>query len=267
MTEDEELLYKDCLVNHFQNPPQKRDDSFLNAWDNLFMRCKTEATGDVLNSIIAAKRPVNFLDKESITIEKYESFAGPIPLITIGNTEDFENFITNVVDKGVRSPTLSSIGASFVYGKKLRFVVLSSKPYSNVPAQDLGLNEEDWIQKSMIIRREHECTHYYTKWRYGEARNHLHDELMADFNGLYQAFGQYKAEYFLRFMGVIGSSAKRLICYFPRMTPTLFAEAGQLAQKAAYFLEDWSKSSEFKSLSIKERTDFLCQLGVEGMCK
>lgn len=35
----------------------------------------------------------------------------------------------------------------------------------------------------MLIRRAHECTHFFTKQTYGIAYKNLHDELMADFMG------------------------------------------------------------------------------------
>jgi hypothetical protein len=44
-----------------------------------------------------------------------------------------------------------------------RFILLSRGPYSAVPAADLGLDDETWIAKSLAIRLEHECAHYFTR--------------------------------------------------------------------------------------------------------
>lgn len=111
----------------------------------------------------------------------------------------FQNLTTNLIYKGKRPENLSSTGASFVYGKSTRFILLSAKPYSNVSASTLGLKEEDWLEKSMKIRLEHECSHFFTKRFFGNAQNHLHDELIADFFGLLSAFGNYSAEYWESF--------------------------------------------------------------------
>ena len=59
-------------------------------------------------------------------------------------------------------------------------------------------NEKDWCEKSLLLRQAHECTHYLTKQTYGISNNILHDEIMADFIGMYEAFGFYKAEWFQR---------------------------------------------------------------------
>ena len=82
-----------------------------------------------------------------------------------------------------------------------KFVILSNKPYSNVPAERLGLEEEQWRNFSVIIRREHECTHYFTKRFLGSSRNNLHDELVADFTGIMCAVGEFNAFWLLRTNG------------------------------------------------------------------
>ncbi|MEM8929590.1 MAG: hypothetical protein AAGE94_00345 [Acidobacteriota bacterium] len=83
-----------------------------------------------------------------------------------------------------------------------RFMLLSDGPYSAVPAGDLGLSEADWREKSLIIRRDHECAHYFTRRLFGSMRNNLHDELIADYAGIVAAEGCYRADWFLRFVGL-----------------------------------------------------------------
>jgi hypothetical protein len=83
-----------------------------------------------------------------------------------------------------------------------RFILLSDGPYSAVPAADLGLRDEEWREMSLVIRREHECAHYLTRRLFGSMRNHLLDELMADYVGLVAATGQFRADWFLRFLGL-----------------------------------------------------------------
>jgi hypothetical protein len=83
-----------------------------------------------------------------------------------------------------------------------RCIILSRGPYSAVSAQDAGLPEAEWLERSLVIRREHECTHYFT-WRvFGAMRNNLLDELIADFVGIVRGFGTYRPELALRCLGM-----------------------------------------------------------------
>lgn len=83
-----------------------------------------------------------------------------------------------------------------------RFMILSDGPYSAVAAEELGLDDATWRERSLVIRREHECTHYFTRRAFGSMRNHLHDELLADYAGLVAAFGRFRSDYFLHFLGL-----------------------------------------------------------------
>jgi hypothetical protein len=82
------------------------------------------------------------------------------------------------------------------------FIILSSGPYSAVPAGDLQLDEATWLAHSLTIRLEHECAHYLSKRVVGLMRNNLLDELIADYSGIVSATGSYRADWFLRFMGL-----------------------------------------------------------------
>jgi hypothetical protein len=83
-----------------------------------------------------------------------------------------------------------------------RFVLLSDGPYSGVAAADLGLAEDQWRRLSVTIRLEHECTHYFTRRVFGSMQNHVLDELLADYRGIVAATGRFRADWFLRFMGL-----------------------------------------------------------------
>ena len=71
-----------------------------------------------------------------------------------------------------------------------------------MPAADLGLAEAEWREMSLVIRREHECAHYFTRRLFGSMRNNLLDELIADYAGLVAATGRFRADWFLRFIGL-----------------------------------------------------------------
>jgi hypothetical protein len=84
-----------------------------------------------------------------------------------------------------------------------RFILLSNGPYSAVPAADLELGDEEWREISLAIRRDHECAHYFTRRLFGSMRNNLLDELIADYTGMTAATGSFRADWFLRFLGIV----------------------------------------------------------------
>lgn len=238
-------------------------DGFLAPWREWISLIPLSGAAEILNRCVIPSRPVHFRTPDSVRIEIYPSAAGDIPIITLGDDRDFEEFVTNLVYKGERPEGLSKMGASFIHGKEQRFIVLSEKPYSNVPAQWMGLDGEEWRQRSMILRREHECAHYYTCRYYGLSRDHLHDELMADFLGIYAAFGRYEARWFKHFMGVDETPASpggRLTLYTAGLSPKVKEAVGEAARLCADALEAWSRSVAFKSLTERERIEWLCDV-------
>jgi hypothetical protein len=83
-----------------------------------------------------------------------------------------------------------------------RLILLSDGDYSAVPAAEAGTDAATWRERSLAIRRAHECFHYLTLRHHGKIRSHLLDELLADFCGLVAATGRYDAPLALRFLGL-----------------------------------------------------------------
>jgi hypothetical protein len=181
----------------------------------------------------------------------FQSAAGLIPIIYPAGVSDFENLLREIVYKDAEVPRIENMGASFVYGKTLRFIILSDKPYSGVPAADMGLGETDWLAKSMTIRKYHECAHYYTRRRLGASRNNLHDELIADFCGLYTAFGEYRAEWFIKFFDT------RLAIYTKDLSGQAARVIRALAALAAKNVQEWTKTEGFAPLGEAAQIEYL----------
>jgi hypothetical protein len=78
-----------------------------------------------------------------------------------------------------------------------------------VPADALALSDAEWRAHSATIRLEHECAHYFTRRVLGSMRNTLLDELLADYAGIVGAAGRYRADWFLRFVGLEAPHAYR----------------------------------------------------------
>jgi hypothetical protein len=268
LSDEQGKVYSEYILNRFADCEEitSHNADFLARWRSIIAYAEENSAAEAINRYVSAKRPCDFAHPELIRAEIYNSFAGEIPIIYCPDKDDFELLVTNTIYKGIRPENLSQTGASFAFGKATRFIILSSKPYSNIPASEIGISDEDWAEKSMIIRREHECTHYFTKQNYGVSENRLHDEIMADFFGIYEAFGYYKAEYFLRFVGIVGTSGGRLKFYTEGLSENVCKAVAVTAESAAEFLEKWSASAEFKAMERSDRVRYLCKIGLDGMC-
>ena len=177
---------------------------------------------------------------EAIEVVIHPSPAGRIPLLIARSRAEFVALIRALTKKNEPEPVPDAQGALMVsgynnwsrvgelrrrwealdpaaretatWGEELqrtprelyqdRFILLSDGPYSAVPAAELGLAEAEWLEMSLIIRREHECAHYLTRRLFGSMRNNLLDELIADYAGLVAATGGFRADWFLRFVGL-----------------------------------------------------------------
>lgn len=172
-----------------------------------------------------------FEDPSNLKVYLHQTLAGRIPVIETSNRSDFETLVRVFSRRNEPVPIPASMGACMIKGynnwdrvakykqqqaenfdfnqmkgqKHLYqdvFLILTDNGYSGVPAEMLGLAEDEWRRLSMIIRREHEATHYFTLRCLGSARNHLLDEFIADYMGIVAAAGRYRADWFLCFMGL-----------------------------------------------------------------
>ena len=180
-----------------------------------------------------------------VTLEIHETLSGRVPLIVASDRGDFEALVRAMSARNEPVEVPASMGACLVRGLtdwdrvrrfrkqweashpstswdvgfqelvpqrelyQVRFVILSSGPYSGLPAKESGFSEEEWLAASFTIRREHEMTHYFTLRVAGITRNNLVDELIADFVALVRTFGLYREELALRFMGLEAFPAYR----------------------------------------------------------
>ncbi|SDZ01611.1 DUF7005 family protein [Hymenobacter psychrophilus] len=178
---------------------------------------------------------------EGVRFTLHESIAGKVPVLTVADNEDFVKLVQCLLYKNNPTPVPHSMGALLLSGinnwdrikalktewqqnnpseswnqefsknilpnpglYKDKLIILSTKPYSAVSAEFLGLSEADWMSQSLTLRLEHECTHLYTLSRYGCASNNLHDELVADYIGISNTIGFYSKEWMLAFIGLEG---------------------------------------------------------------
>lgn len=182
---------------------------------------------------------------KNIRIALHPTPAGRIPLIIATNRSDFVALVQALARRNEPAEIPDSMGACFVSGytswdrlrqyrrewesthpdgrwsdefhriatrKDLyqdRFIILSDGPYSGVSAAEMDMPEAEWRRISLVIRREHECAHYFMRRCLGSMRNNLLDEIIADYLGIVDAQGRFHADWFLRFMGLATHPAYR----------------------------------------------------------
>ncbi len=226
---------------------------------------------------------------EALELYLHHGFAGSVPVLVAGHRSDFARLVRALSRRNEPVPVPPAQGAITVAGynnwtriralrqawesrrpaerdtatwreafariradKPLyqdRFILLSDGPYSTVPAAALGLEDSEWRRRSLEIRREHACAHYYTRRVYGRMRNHLLDELIADYVGLTAATGRYRAAWFLRFIGLEDHPryrpATRLDLYRgdPPVSGGAFRVLRHLVHDAARTLQAWDAAT------------------------
>jgi hypothetical protein len=182
-------------------------------------------------------QPPAMVEPEGILLELHPSTAGAVPIVSTRERADFETLVRAFTARNEPRPVPPSMGACLVAGlndwtrihvhrsaweaegrgdwgaemrrltadKALyqdRFVLLSRGPYSDVPAASVDLDEADWLERSFAIRREHECTHYFTLRVFGGLQHNVLEELLADLAGMLAAFQTYDPDLALRFLGL-----------------------------------------------------------------
>jgi len=241
--------------NVFAYQPTLEDESFLLRWFPLLTEAEHIGAATAINKyLVRNDLQINFKAPEAVKVEIFDSFSGKIPIISAHLDDDFESLVQNIVFKDKPYPHIKAQGAQFVHGENNRFIILSHKPYSNTPSEVMELDCDLWREKSYTIRKHHECTHLYTNQNFGSAKNNLHDELIADFCGIWAAFSEYRADYFIKFL-----AQGRLKIYVEGLNSTSVTVIEKLAHIAAIWIEKWSKSESFTHLTELERIDFLCR--------
>ncbi len=204
------------------------------------------------------------------------TIAGTVPVLVVSDRQDFVTIVRAFTERNEPARVPDSMGACIVTGlnnwdriaayraqwqaeqgeaasedawaeefKSLiprkamyqdRFIILSRGPYSATTAGDAGFALEEWLARSLVIRREHEFTHYFTYRVFGAMRNNVLDELIADFVGLVLSFGTYRPELARRFLGLEAfptyRQGARLEAY--RGTPPLSDEAFAIVVRLAH---------------------------------
>lgn len=227
----------------------------------------------------------------------HQTPAGNIPVIIVEERNDFVRIVQALTSKNEPTPIPDSVGAVMVAGynnwdriwnykktwkekntfenwsdefKRLvankalyqdRFIILSTGYYNGISANDLQLSESEWRNLSLIIRREHEVTHYFTERILGSMCHNMLDELIADYIGIVSAFGEYKADLFLRFIGLENfphcRSDGRIHSYRSSLSDGAFHILQILLVNAAKNLEQLNSIVKDRPFGLKEKANLI----------
>lgn len=197
----------------------------------------THRGADTSGMSLASGAPLR--EPQRFQIVLHHTPTGRIPVLTVESREDFVTLVQALSCRNEPEAVPDSMGSCMVAGynnwhrisvlrdrfhksatqkgswlaefqrikaqKELyqdRFIILATGPYSGVNALDIGLHQQDWLSLSHVIRREHECTHYFTRRVLSSMHNNLLDEIIADYSGITAAMGRFKADWLLRFFGL-----------------------------------------------------------------
>jgi len=235
---------------------------------------------------------LEFSAPAKIELRIHPTAGGHIPVMVLEDRADFETMIRAIVRRNEPVEIPPSMGAAAVKGLnnwsrvlKIRdnwiaedasrtgaswnaafkalnppkaayqdtLIILSQGAYSNTPAEEVGCEPADWIQKSFSIRLEHECAHYFCRRVYGSMHNNLRDELVADYAGIVAAEGHFRADWFLKFMGLnddgVYDGEGRMDVYRgdPRLSDSAWSVMGKILVAAAKNLETADRKLETRT--------------------
>jgi hypothetical protein len=173
---------------------------------------------------------------ERCMVTIHPTWAGSIPVVAAGCRDDFVSLLRAFTAANEPVPVPPSQGAVIVAGynnwdrvRRIesrwrlahpgeafslariagakadyqdRFILIGCGGYSGLSAQDLGLAPEEWERLSMVIRREHECAHYWTRRVLSTMQNRIWHEIVADYCGIYVACGRLRADWLRSFLGL-----------------------------------------------------------------
>lgn len=139
-------------------------------------------------------------------------------------------------------------------------ILLSNGAYSAVSPEMLGIDGQEWLRKSLMIRKYHELTHFISGKLFPENKEALRDELIADMIGLIAAFGEYNTNYARVFLGTEGEiyrNGGRLQNYCED-APAIMAEVNRKIEILGREAEKRPKNDVFEFLEYIERNKIVC---------
>ena len=219
------------------------DEAFASVWKEAEGAAARKFLSEIVDRDIAL---FPLQQEETLRILFAETLGGRLPVIVTDNRDDFlrvEALLNGREDLEDFPVTVNAftMQARAKNIRNHRVILLGQAPYSNVPANLLGLDEEEWIERSYRLRFAHECAHYETLRLFGGMQNHALDEIVADAMGQLAAFGNFSAARQRLFFGLeqgTGRCTGRLSFYCRNVLPWERTEVYRAVDATLDFLED-----------------------------
>ena len=135
------------------------DEAFASVWKESEGVAAREFLAEIVGRDIAS---FPLRQEETLRIFFAKTLGGRLPVIVPGNRDDFlrvEALLNGREDLADFPVTVNAftMQARAKNIRNHRVILLGQAPYSNVPANLLGLDEEEWIERSCRLRFAHEC--------------------------------------------------------------------------------------------------------------
>ncbi len=192
----EEYLKRRFLIPEILPQLPLADESFVASW--------REANGQGVLDFFSEGfgLPVEDFSWENVgalSISFVGSLGGSLPVVATKSHSDFRNMeaLLNARKKTQAFPPTVNAFTMQTRAKPIyhhRILLLNYAPYSNIPAERMGLSGEEWLTRSHRLRLRHECAHYETLRIFDDMKNNALDEILADALGQIAAFGNFDAE-------------------------------------------------------------------------
>jgi len=248
----------------------------------------SRALGGALAPTSSAAFDLLFNRPDQIRLSLFETGAGAVPLVEVGARSDFLLLIGRLTRRG-SVPVGDSMGSCFVGGivnrrRRASFDLLSAQGllpisalpslchdrailiwtgggYAGLDASELGLPEVDWLAKSALWRRIHEGCHHVVRRNFPGHSFGLRDEIIADFDGLWQSCGSPDLHTLSLALGLEegASSAGRIAGYIapsgaglaiPLLGLARSAVANLSALYSSWRLADWQRHRRREILAL-----------------
>lgn len=246
----------------------------------------SKTTDQYKNAVLRGNKPEGYPDfsmNPADTLTSVSTPAGSVDILFLADRKDFEHAIRALAYRCEPAEIPASMGASFLNGlinwEKIHthmaeyetaggtdpdaefsrwtsekknyldaLLVLSSGAYSAVPAEEMGMEPEEWIRASVTIRKFHELTHFYSAKLFPANKEAIRDEVIADMIGIFAAFGCYDTKAAKKFLGTddtryreggrlqnyTDENPENLMCRVNRMIEELYRETSGLHTKDVF---------------------------------
>lgn len=240
------------------------DESFVTQWQEARGKAVLDFMGEIFSLPVAA---FPWEQEDFLKISFVQTLGGRLPVIATGSHEDFRVMEALLNGREERSNLPLTVNAFTIKAKAEKIsrqcvLLLNRAPYSNIPATQLGLGEEEWLDRSYRLRAAHECAHYETLRLFGSMKNNALDEILADAMGQLAAFGDFSADRQRLFFGLTKgeeSCTGRLSFYTKKVLPE---ERGQVYQAVDQVLD--IIEADVKELLSKKAGDWELLTGIAG---